>query len=593
MPLFIASTLALLVLALRSDLNPLEIIGIAVAACVALVSPKFANRKFRAVERWLVELARHRTRTVLLVGALAILLRLAILPAVPVPEPVIVDEFSHLLLADTLLLGRVTNPTPPMWAHMETMHVIQKPTYTSMYLPGQGLFLALGKFVTGFAWAGVLLSVALMCMAICWALQGWLPPGWALLGGLIAIGRFGLFSYWINSYWGSALGALGGALVIGAWPRIRDRMSIWPAVLMGFGIALLTISRPFEGAVVCAPVAFALLWWLARLEAARRLAAVRAVVPIVCLLAVTAGLLAYYNWRVTGNPVYLPYNVNQRTYGWPTTLPWFSIQPHTHTVKAMHDYYLWEVEEHQKLVNFRENVFRNVLDVVFLWTFFAGPALTVFLIFLPYSLRDKRVRLPAVVLLAGVLAVAMEQSRYPHYFAPAAAAYLIVLLQSARHMRAIGARKRPSLMAMCRYIPVIVLMTLAARSALPASRTRDGAAGSYTSWYTSWCCGRTGGLDRGRILDQLNRIPGSHLVIVRYGSKHEFLYEWVHNDPDIDHAKVVWAREMGAERDQELLDYFRGRSVWLLTVNDDSKPPDLLPYPAPTQNVSAQNQPAR
>src|SRR5581483_2086546 len=443
MPLFIASTFAIIVLALGADLNALEIIGIAVAAGVILVSPRFANRQFRAGERWLLALAQHRTRTVFLVGALAMLLRLALLPVAPVPQPVIVDEFSHRLLADTLLLGRVTNPTPPMWAHMETMHVIQKPTYASMYLPGQGLFLALGKVMTGSAWAGVLLSVALMCMAICWALQGWLPPGWALLGGLIAIARFGLFSYWINSYWGSAWGGLGGALVIGAWPRIRDRMSIWPAVLMGFGVVLLAISRPFEGAVVCAPVAFALLWWLARLGSARRLAAtVRTVVPVACVLAVTAGLLAYYNWRVTGDPVRLPYTVNQQTYGWPTTLPWFSIQPRTHTVKVMHEYYLWEVKEHQKLVNFRQNVFRSVIDIIYLWTFFAGPALTIFLIFLPYSLRDKRVRLPVVVLLGGVLAVALEQSRYPHYFAPATAAYLIVLLQSARHMRAIGARRR-------------------------------------------------------------------------------------------------------------------------------------------------------
>ena len=126
------------------------------------------------------------------------------LPIEPVPQPVIVDEFSHLLLDETLVLGRATNPTHPMWAHMETLQVIQKPTYASMYPPGQGAFLALGKIATGHPWAGVVLSVALMCMAIGWALQAWLPPGWVLLGALIAVARFGLFSYWINSYWGGA-----------------------------------------------------------------------------------------------------------------------------------------------------------------------------------------------------------------------------------------------------------------------------------------------------------------------------------------------------------------------------------------------------
>ncbi len=89
-----------------------------------------------------------------------------------------------------------------MWEHLQTMQVIQRPTYASMYMPAQGFFLAIGKAVTGSFWAGVVLSVALMCMAICWALRGWLPPFWAALGGLITILRFGLFNYWMNSYWG-------------------------------------------------------------------------------------------------------------------------------------------------------------------------------------------------------------------------------------------------------------------------------------------------------------------------------------------------------------------------------------------------------
>jgi hypothetical protein len=103
-----------------------------------------------------------------------------------------------------------------MWMHLEGRHILQQPTYNSMYFPGQGAFLALGKILFGHPWAGALASTALLCGAITWMLQGWFSPGWALAGGLLAILRIGLVSYWANSFWGGSVPALGGALVLGA-----------------------------------------------------------------------------------------------------------------------------------------------------------------------------------------------------------------------------------------------------------------------------------------------------------------------------------------------------------------------------------------
>jgi hypothetical protein len=466
-----------------------------------------------------------------------------------------------------------------MWAHFETMQVIQKPTYASMYFPGQALFLLLGKVATGCMWAGVVLSAGLMCMAICWALQGWLPPGWALFGGLIAVFRFALFSYWINSYWGGAPGALGGALVLGAFPRISRRLpatgALGASLLMGLGIVLLAVTRPFEGAIVCVPAGIAMLLWLVRLPRSSLLAALgRVVAPIVCVLAAAAALLGYYNYRVTGAATRVPYAVNQQTYGWPLTLPWFAVQPHTHSSKPMHDYFLWEAEQHEKLTDMRHHLFSNVLDGFRLWTFFAGPALTVFLVFLPWALADRRVRLPAFVFAAGLLAVAVEQSRFPHYFAPATAAFLVLLLQSARHLRAAGARSKGSALAMVRFVPIVLLLTVTARAVVPALRTRVSAVNPSSSW----CCSRPGNLQRAEVVDRLKETDGQHLVIVRYGPLHKFLYEWVYNDPGIDEAKIVWARDMGEGPDGELVRYFAGRHVWLLLVNDDQRAPELRAF---------------
>jgi len=68
--------------------------------------------------------------------------------------------------------------------------------------------------------------------------------------------------------------------------------------------------------------------------------------------------------------------VNQRTYGWPLTLAWFTVTPVTHTWQPMHDYYLWEVQQHEKF-QVRTHVMENGLDAIVLWSFFVGPLLSV------------------------------------------------------------------------------------------------------------------------------------------------------------------------------------------------------------------------
>lgn len=520
---------------------------------------------FSFLQRGFVRLARRKRLSVALLGLSVIALRVATIPILGVPQPRFHDEFSYLLAADTFAHGKVTNPTHPMWIHFESFHIIEKPTYMSMYPPAQGLALAAGQ-ILGDPWIGQMLVTALMCSALCWMLQGWVPPSWALLGGALAVLRLGLLSYWMNTYWCASVAAFGGALVLGAWPRIRKRLRPRDALLMALGLAILANSRPFEGLVFSLPVAGAMLFSPARhSHLCTRRFLTHAILPIVLTLLGAAAATGYYNYRVTGNPLRMAYQVNRDTYAPAPYFIWSTprAQPVYHNPE-MRKFYIGELSEFKKNLTLAGYLHRAWTKLASCWQFYLSPLLTVPLFALPWMVRSRKMLLPLLICAAMAVAFAVQTWTLPHYFSPATAVLYLLLVQAMRHLWLWTPGGRPTGRALVRMIPALAFAMILLRVACAAADVKI-----EQIW-------PRGDLQRSTILRRLEHQPGPQLVIVRYAADHDLSREWVYNDADINAAKVVWARDLGEEGNQDLAQYFRNRTISVVDADDPD--PQIRPY---------------
>jgi hypothetical protein len=193
----------------------------------------------------------------------------------------------------------------------------------------------------------------------------------------------------------------------------------------------------------------------------------------------------------------------------------------------------------------------------------AQPIIVIALVGLAFALR--RVRVAAVMLVVFVGVLMLSNWTFPHYAAPA---FVLLILLVVAGLRAVVARWRSVL-------PVFLLVYVGTAGWWVVDRAR-----TYPQSF---------GRVRQLLVQELRENPGEDLVLVRYEPGRNINTEWVYNPADLDRAPVLFARDMGAEGNAELLRYYAGRTVWVLDVGAEGA--RIEPYrgvgPSPTSGPTS------
>ena len=295
--------------------------------------------------------------------------------------------------------------------------------------------------------------------------------------------------------------------------------------------------------------------------------------------------LAYYDQRITGDPLRLPYFEYQAQY---QATPQFNVQALTAPKQFRYEYMrlIDEVWERNQWENARrprflvdrplqwiaaaamfaggtgsflpvtalrasvvdQNAVFNTNNLVHIFLMGAMVLVPVALFAWPLATL-RRTRFAFTLAALSVAGSFFSAAFYQHYAAPAVAPILILITGSYRYLR--HARFGPMLAML---IPgcAIGLSLLDGAPAL----LREPAVFKVAT--------------RARLEETVRQHAGRHLIIVRYSGGLRPIEEWVYNGADLEEAPVIWAHDQGPVENRRLAAYFHDRVVWLFQPNIDA-----------------------
>ena len=235
--------------------------------------------------------------------------------------------------------------------------------------------------------------------------------------------------------------------ILGALPRLKKTGHFRYGMLIAAGIVLLVLTRPYEGMLLCLPVAASLGYWVikGKNRPTPRLLLARAIVPL-ALVAAGLAWLGYYDQQNFGKAMTLPYTVNRATYAMAPYFAWQSARPEPayHHASMRRFYYESELKIFNK--SHQPQNYLPIAGVKVLSTllFYAGIALFPPLVMLRRVFKDRRMRFLTISLLVMIVGMAIQIYLIPHYLAAFTALFYALGLQAMRHLRLMKTNGRPS-----------------------------------------------------------------------------------------------------------------------------------------------------
>jgi hypothetical protein len=306
------------------------------------------------------------------------------------------------------------------------------------------------------------------------------------------------------------------------------------------------------------------------------------------LLIAGAAWLGYYDSRVNGNPLVLPYKINRATYATAPYFVWQDPKPEPHyRHEEMRRFYEVDELDDYKRVHSRSGIFvMTLIKALRGILFFSGAALLPLFLMLPRTLRDRRIRFLVLSLLVLAAGMTIQIYLFPHYLAPFTGAFYAVGLQALRHLWHWSPGDQPVGMAITRS-SVAICVLMAGLRLFDQQLHCPVPQRPVSTWICNWFGPDHFDTERASVERKLDQSPGQQLAVVRYSSTHDPIDEWVYNAADIDGSKVIWAREMDAASNRELTHFYSNRKIWL--VQPDLPQAEIEPYPVSEQVTTGSN----